>query len=202
MVFSSWIEAYVSVKRLTTFLSAKELQSDAVERIRPSEPPKDGDDLVTVEKANFAWTATQSEPILANITLSVKKGELVGVVGRVGSGKSSLLSAILGEMTRMSGKVVLRGSVAYVSQNPWLQGATVRENIVFGHRFSQEFYDAVLDACAIRQDLAVLVDGDETEIGEKGVTLSGGQRARISLARAVYSRADIILFDDPLSAVE
>lgn len=202
MVFSSWIEAYVSVNRLTTFLSAKELQSDAVERLHPSVPAKDGDELISVEKASFAWTGTQNEATLVNISLSVKKGELVGVVGRVGSGKSSLLSAVLGEMTRMSGRVVLRGNVAYVSQNPWLQGATVKENIVFGHRFSPDFYEAVLDACAIRQDLAILVDGDETEIGEKGVTLSGGQRARISLARAVYSRADIILFDDPLSAVE
>lgn len=202
MVFSSWIEAYVSVNRLTTFLSAKELQSDAVERLHPSVPAKDGDELISVEKASFAWTGTQNEATLVNISLSVKKGELVGVVGRVGSGKSSLLSAVLGEMTRMSGRVVLRGNVAYVSQNPWLQGATVKENIVFGHRFSPNFYEAVLDACAIRQDLAILVDGDETEIGEKGVTLSGGQRARISLARAVYSRADIILFDDPLSAVE
>lgn len=202
MVFSSWIEAYVSIKRLTTFLSAKELQTDAVERIHPTEPPKDGDELVTVEKASFSWAANQAESTLVNINLSVKKGELVGVVGRVGSSKSSLLAAILGEMTRTSGRVILRGNVAYVSQNPWLQGATVKENIIFGHRFNQDFYDAVLDACAIRQDLSVLVDGDETEIGEKGVTLSGGQRARISLARAVYSRADIILFDDPLSAVE
>ena len=202
MVFSSWVEAYVSVKRLTTFLSAKELQADAVEREEVSERLVSGDELVSVQKGEFSWTANQAEPTLVNVNISVKKGELVAVVGRVGSGKSSLISAILGEMTRSKGRVKLRGSVAYVSQNPWLQGATVRENIIFGHRFNQEFYDAVLDACAIRQDLGVLVDGDETEIGEKGVTLSGGQRARISLARAVYSRADIILFDDPLSAVE
>lgn len=202
MVFSSWIEAYVSIKRLTEFLCAQELQADAVDRIENPGELSPGDELVSVSKGEFAWNSSQPEPTLVNINLSVKKGELVAVVGRVGSGKSSLLSAILGEMTRLSGKVKIRGSVAYVCQNPWLQGATVRENIVFGHRFNQEFYDAVLDACAIRPDLAVLVDGDETEIGEKGVTLSGGQRARISLARAVYSRADIILFDDPLSAVD
>ena len=259
MVFSSWIEAYVSIGRLTSFLSAKELQADAVKREPLPSHATDGTELVTVSGASFAWTSTQGEPTLFGIDLSVKQGELIAVVGRVGSGKSSLISggfyrlvtgvslpsiraaaAVLGEMTRLSGSVTLRGSVAYVSQNPWLQGvsgcltitpngsdtllqATVRENIVFGHRFSQEFYDAVLDACAIRPDLAVLVDGDEvsdasplsvqvvvslrrldrqTEIGEKGVTLSGGQRARISLARAVYSRADVILFDDPLSAVD
>lgn len=202
MVFSAWIEAYVSITRLTTFLSAKELQPDAIEREHPQQPLKDGEDLVIVDKASFAWAATQAEPTLVNISVTVKKGELVGVVGRVGSGKSSLLSAILGEMTRLQGSVKLRGNVAYVCQNPWLQGATVKENIIFGHRYDDEFYEAVLDACAIRPDLAVLIDGDQTEIGEKGVTLSGGQRARISLARAVYSRADIILFDDPLSAVE
>ena len=202
MVFSSWVEAYVSIKRLTAFLSANELQSDAVERDTNPGELQDGDELVSVIGGEFAWNSSQTEPTLVNVNLSVKKGELVAVVGRVGSGKSSLLSAILGEMTRKKGHVKLRGNVAYVSQNPWLQGATVRENIVFGHRFNQKFYDAVLDACAIRPDLAVLVDGDETEIGEKGVTLSGGQRARISLARAVYSRADIVLFDDPLSAVD
>ena len=202
MVFSSWVEAYVSVRRLTDFLSAKELQSDAVERDASPGKLSSGDELVSVREGEFSWASSQPEPSLVNIDIAVKKGDLVAVVGRVGSGKSSLLSAILGEMTRTKGKAILRGSVAYVSQNPWLQGATVKENIIFGHRFNQQFYDAVLDACAIRQDLGVLVDGDETEIGEKGVTLSGGQRARISLARAVYSRADVILFDDPLSAVE
>jgi ABC-type multidrug transport system fused ATPase/permease subunit len=202
MVFSSWIEAYVSITRLTAFLSANELQPDAVDRVRDSGDLSAGDELVSVSKGEFSWNSSQPEPTLVNINLSVKKGDLVAVVGRVGSGKSSLISATLGEMNRISGKVKIRGSVAYVSQNPWLQGATVRENIIFGHRFNQEFYDAVLDACAIRPDLAVLRDGDQTEIGEKGVTLSGGQRARISLARAVYSRADVILFDDPLSAVD
>ena len=202
MVFSAWIEAYVSVKRLSVFLSANELQPDAVDRDSGPSELFPGEELISVSKGEFAWNGNQPEPTLVNINVSVKKGELVAIVGRVGSGKSSLLSAILGDMIRLKGKVKLRGSVAYVSQNPWLQGATVRQNIIFGHRFNQEFYDAVLDACAIRPDLAVLVDGDETEIGEKGVTLSGGQRARISLARAVYSRADIILFDDPLSAVD
>lgn len=124
MVFSSWIEAYVSIKRLTTFLSAKELQADAVDRIDNPGPLKAGDELISVSGGDFAWNGHQQEPTLMNIDLSVRKGDLVCVVGRVGSGKSSLLSAILGEMTRLKGSVKIRGSVAYVSQNPWLQGVS------------------------------------------------------------------------------
>jgi ABC-type multidrug transport system fused ATPase/permease subunit len=126
----------------------------------------------------------------------------MAVVGRVGDGKSSLLGAILGEMIRSDGKVTVRGELAYFSQTSWILSATVKDNITFGHRFDQAFYEKVLDACALRADLAVLPSGDMTEVGEKGVSLSGGQKARICLARTCYARADVYLLDDPLSAVD
>ncbi|KAJ1932293.1 hypothetical protein FBU59_006423, partial [Linderina macrospora] len=105
-------------------------------------------------------------------------------------------------MVKSSGSVTVRGSVALVPQQPWIINATLRDNILFGKKFDQAFYDKVLDACALRADIEMLAGGDMTEIGEKGINLSGGQKARISLARAVYSRADVYLLDDPLSAVD
>lgn len=101
------------------------------------------------------------------------------MVGRVGSGKSSLLSAVLGEMTKVDGHVTVRGSIAYCSQSPWIMNGTVKENITFGAVFDSEFYSIVIEACALREDLLILPDGDGTEVGEKGISLSGGQKARM-----------------------
>ncbi|GAA5894971.1 uncharacterized protein JCM6883_002275 [Sporobolomyces salmoneus] len=209
VVFSSLVEAYVSVGRLTDFLVSKELQADAVNVVTPTRDLKIGDELVSVQRGDFSWTSVPATPhavahdkTLEDISLSVKKGELKSVVGRVGAGKSSLLSAVLGEMNKLDGQVTVRGSVAYTAQQPWIMGGTVRSNITFGYRFEPEFYDLVLEACALKEDLKILPNGDETEIGEKGVSVSGGQKARIALARAVYARADIYLLDDPLSAVD
>ncbi|KIR43264.1 metal resistance protein ycf1 [Cryptococcus deuterogattii 99/473] len=205
-ILNSIIEASVSVSRLESFLAADELNPNARTIIRPSEDPhgepRRGDTVVSIKNGEFRWLEDSIEPILQDINLDVKKGELIALIGRVGDGKSSLLGAILGEMTRSEGSVTLRGDVAYFSQNSWILSATVKDNIVFGHRFDKQFYEQVLDACALRQDLAVLSSGDMTEVGEKGVSLSGGQKARICLARAVYARADIYLLDDPLAAVD
>lgn len=120
----------------------------------------------------------------------------------MGAGKSSLLSALLGEMEKMNGRVNTVGSIAYVSQQAWIQNATLQDNILFGKSMDRKLYDKVIDACALKQDLDMLPGGDQTEIGEKGINLSGGQKQRVSLARAVYNNADIYLFDDPLSAVD
>lgn len=200
---NQWVEAYVSIGRLWDFLTGKELQRDATIREDLVQALRPGEDLLTIENGDFVWsTSGEQGSTLSGINLRVKKGELVAVVGRVGCGKSSLLSATLGEMTRLKGSVRVRGKVAYAAQNPWLLSATVRENIVFGHRWDQSFYDQVLDACALRDDIATLKDGDQTEVGEKGISLSGGQKARIAIARAVYARADIYCLDDPLSAVD
>ncbi|GJN87677.1 hypothetical protein Rhopal_000632-T1 [Rhodotorula paludigena] len=212
VVFSSLVEAYVSIDRLTDFLVAKEIQADAVNISVPSRELQLGDELVSVVQGDFTWTplpapdapASTPPPVnhLQDISLSVKKGELIAVVGRVGDGKSSILSAVLGEMNKVDGQVTVRGTVAYCAQQPWIMGGTVKSNITFGHRFEPEFYDLVLEACALREDLKLLPQGDETEVGEKGISLSGGQKARVALARAVYARADIYLLDDPLSAVD
>ena len=120
----------------------------------------------------------------------------------LGSGKSSILNAILGELQKIAGDANVDGSVAYVGQQMWIRNATVKENILFGSKFDQRRYERVIDACALTDDLKILDSGDETEIGEKGINLSGGQKARISLARAVYANRDIYLLDDPLAAVD
>ncbi|KAI0080155.1 metal resistance protein YCF1 [Panus rudis PR-1116 ss-1] len=201
-VTTNIIEAMVSVKRLSAFLRADELQDDARMIEERKERLELGDEVLTIRNGEFAWSKDAPSPALEDINLSVKKGELVGVLGRVGAGKSSLLSAIIGEMRRVEGEVILRGDVSYAPQNPWIMSATVRDNILFSHAYDEEFYNLVLDACALRPDLALMPNGDMTEVGEKGITLSGGQRARISLARAVYARADIVLLDDVLAAVD
>lgn len=137
-----------------------------------------------------------------SINLDVKQGELVAIVGTVGSGKSSMLSGILGEMHKFTGSMNTNGSMAYVAQQAWIQNATLKNNILFGCPLDQEKYERILDACALRTDLNILPAGDSTEIGEKGINLSGGQKQRVSLSRAVYNDADIYLLDDPLSAVD
>lgn len=126
------------------------------------------------------------------------------MVGKVGSGKSSLLSSLLGEMNKLdeSSHVNISGTIAYVPQQAWIQNATVKSNIIFGSELDSTLYDATINACELSTDLSVLAHGDSTEIGEKGINLSGGQKQRISLARAVYSQADVYLLDDPLSAVD
>ena len=124
-------------------------------------------------------------------------------MGQVGSGKSSLLNGILGEMHKLNkGLINLNGSVAYVPQQAWIQNATVKDNILFGRPFEEEAYNKVIEACSLLTDLQIMPAGDKTEIGEKGINLSGGQKQRISLARSLYSNADIYLLDDPLSAVD
>ncbi|KAF9172822.1 hypothetical protein BGX21_006151 [Mortierella sp. AD011] len=139
---------------------------------------------------------------LRNINLTIQEGAITIVVGRVGQGKSSLLSTIIGEMYKLHGVIRVRGKVAYVPQQAWIINATLRDNILFGSAFNQERYRQVLETCGLEPDLAVLPAGDMTEIGERGINLSGGQKQRVSLARAAYQDADIYLLDDPLSAVD
>jgi len=145
---------------------------------------------------------TYPHSILRDLSLNVAPGELCAVVGRVGSGKSTLCSAVLNEAVLGDGKVSLNGSVAYASQSPWIMNVTLRDNILFGLPYDKEKYDRVLKACQLTHDLAILENGDLTEIGEKGINLSGGQKQRVSVARAAYSNADIIILDDPQSALD
>jgi ATP-binding cassette, subfamily C (CFTR/MRP), member 1 len=200
MVITSIIEASVAVRRLTDYLTADELQEDAVLFQEPV--THNGDESVRIRDASFTWNKYQANNVLENINLSARKGELTCVVGRVGAGKSSLLQAILGDLWKSQGEVVVRGRIAYVAQQSWVMNASVRENIVFGHRWDPHFYELTIEACALVDDFKTLPDGDLTEVGERGISLSGGQKARLTLARAVYARADIYLLDDVLSAVD
>ncbi|KAH0286486.1 ABC multidrug transporter-like protein [Aureobasidium namibiae CBS 147.97] len=139
---------------------------------------------------------------IKGLNISIGRDELVAVIGSVGSGKTSILAALGGEMRRTSGEVTFGASRSYCPQYAWIQNATVKDNITFGKPFDQEWYDEVVDACALRADLDMLPNGDLTEIGERGITVSGGQKQRLNIARAIYFNADIVLMDDPLSAVD
>ncbi|NWU60420.1 MRP1 protein, partial [Pterocles burchelli] len=197
MVISSIVEASVSLKRLRVFLSHEELDPDSIIR----GPVTEAEGSIVVKNATFGWSRNDP-PLLNSINFTVPEGSLVAVVGQVGCGKSSLLSALLGEMDKKEGCVVVKGSVAYVPQQAWVQNATLEDNIIFGREMNERRYKLVIEACALLPDIEILPTGDKTEIGEKGVNLSGGQKQRVSLARAVYCNADVYLFDDPLSAVD
>uniref|UniRef100_A0A094ZRC0 Canalicular multispecific organic anion transporter 2 n=1 Tax=Schistosoma haematobium TaxID=6185 RepID=A0A094ZRC0_SCHHA len=209
---SSSIMAFVSIRRLGLFLLADELEYYSSDKNSYSLDEK-STDAVTLENASFSWTKT-GPLTLRNLNVRISRGWLVAVVGNVGSGKSSFLSACLSDMFKRSGKVSIKGSIAYVSQTAWIQQQSLQENIRFvtssdptqsnpvAEQIEELWYKNVVSACALETDIAHLPAGDKTEIGEKGVNLSGGQKQRVSLARAVYQRSDIYLLDDPLSAVD
>ncbi|KIV91179.1 hypothetical protein, variant [Exophiala mesophila] len=201
MVITSIVEASVAVGRLTTFFTADELQDDSVRMIDQPSANK-GDVSVSITDATFTWDKNQDQTVLKDINFKANKGELTCIVGRVGAGKSSLLQSLLGDLWKIKGDVVVRGRIAYAAQSAWIMNATVKENIVFGHRWDPHFYNQTVNACALADDFRQLPDGDQTEVGERGISLSGGQKARLSLARAVYARADVYILDDVLSAVD
>ncbi|KAI5303539.1 hypothetical protein KEM56_007439, partial [Ascosphaera pollenicola] len=200
MVITSVISASVAVHRIEEYLLADELQSDAVTFKEPA--TNIGEEAVRIRDATFTWNRHEDGNALESISFSARKGELTCVVGRVGAGKSSLLQALLGDLYKRNGEVIVRGKIAYVSQSAWIMNASVRDNIVFGHRWDQELYNTTVECCALLDDFKTLPDGDLSEVGERGISLSGGQKARVSLARAVYARADVYLLDDVLSAVD
>ncbi|CAL8094129.1 unnamed protein product [Calicophoron daubneyi] len=204
--------AYVSLKRIAGLLLSEELDESSTERTNFIGK---GDSQAVIKFSNASYSWTSSGPlVLRNINLSVNRGWLVAIIGTVGSGKSSLLSACLGEMVRRSGSARICGTTAYVSQTAWIQQLSLKDNIIFkqclGDPSAKEdevasadsWYRKVISACALQPDIDQLSAGDETEIGERGVNLSGGQKQRVSLARAVYQNCDIYLLDDPLSAVD
>ncbi|NXC54100.1 MRP1 protein, partial [Aleadryas rufinucha] len=194
-VISAVAQTKVSLSRLEDFLFAEDLNPEDVTT------NYSGNHAVGFIGASFRWEKN-GLPILKNLSVSIPEGSLVAVVGQVGSGKSSFLSAVLGEMEKLEGTVQRRGSVAYVSQQAWIQNDSLQENILFGSSLNRPYYELVLESCALLPDLEQLPNGDQTEIGERGVNISGGQKQRVSLARAVYSNADLYLLDDPLSAVD
>ncbi|KAK0601044.1 hypothetical protein LWI29_020831 [Acer saccharum] len=192
------IQTKVSLDRIASFMRLDDLQPDVVER----QPIGSSDTAVEVVDGNFSWDNASSNPTLKDINLKVLHGMRIAVCGTVGSGKSSLLSCILGEVPKISGTLKLCGTKAYVAQSPWIQSGKIEDNILFGKEMDRERYDRVLEACSLKKDLEILSFGDQTVIGERGINLSGGQKQRIQIARALYQDADIYLFDNPFSAVD
>ncbi|KAF8940207.1 hypothetical protein BGZ47_007831 [Haplosporangium gracile] len=226
---TSTISLIVGTRRVQEFLLREEIREEDVIRFR-NVPENSQNPVIFIKGASFAWSgpissslteisianeerqplisyeqdsmALETHATLESIDLSIRNGSLTAIVGRVGQGKSSLLSAIIGEMYKLQGRIQVSGRIAYVPQQSWIMNATLRDNILFGNEYDQERYQHILFACGLEPDLAILPAGDMTEIGERGINLSGGQKQRVSLARAAYNDADIYLLDDPLSAVD
>ncbi|XP_044176120.1 ATP-binding cassette sub-family C member 4-like isoform X1 [Acropora millepora] len=193
-------QASVSEKRLQKFFELEERDFNISPELNSFNSRTDTPSLQLTNITAY-WDQTLS-PTLKDVSFEAKPGDLNIVVGPVGAGKSSLLMVLLGELPVISGERKVLGKIGYASQQAWIFSGTVKENIVFGQEFVQDRYLRVIEACALKKDLEVFHSGDSTLVGERGVVLSGGQKARISLARAVYHNADIYLLDDPLSAVD
>lgn len=214
---TSLLDAWVSVNRIEEYLNSPEVELIA----------KDGED-VCFDNASIAWPEDEKIDetdrfVLRNVTATFPKGELSVISGKTGTGKSLMLAAILGEVDLLSGDIyvprplsihdrhdrkfnksnwTIPNSIAYVAQIPWIENTSIRDNITFGHPFDSERFEKTVEACALRKDLEMLKDGENTEIGANGINLSGGQKWRVTLARAIYSRAGILVLDDIFSAVD
>lgn len=227
-MISRIIETGVSISRVKKFLLLEELDNSFIER--SVTPEDDTTPVLKINNATFLWRSKEnlhkddkngendveariesSQIALKSIdNFEVPKSSLICVVGRVGAGKSTILKCILGQLPCISGNndhlspqfQINATTVAYCPQEAWIMNASVKDNILFGHKYDEAFYKATIKACQLLPDIKVLPDGDETMVGEKGIVLSGGQKTRLSLARAVYSRADLYLLDDILSAVD
>ncbi|XP_054699047.1 multidrug resistance-associated protein 1 isoform X2 [Grus americana] len=190
------VQAKVSLNRLAAFLNLEELNPESSSRNTPDSVEAS----ITIRNGTFCWS--KETACLRRIDLTVPQGSLLAVVGQVGAGKSSLLSALLGELEKTDGCVTMKGTAAYVPQQAWIQNASVEDNILFGKEMDEAWFNRVIDACALQPDLESFPAGRKSEIGEKGINISGGQKQRVNLARAVYQKASIYLLDDPLSAVD
>ncbi|KAG0048480.1 hypothetical protein BGZ83_006567 [Gryganskiella cystojenkinii] len=229
--YSEALDAYVSTKRIEAFLLSQDTQplppvdpthayalsiKDADfywDRLPTTSSSASSSDItnveVTEERRPLLGESHESvdndqkvPPFLKDIQLDISRGSLVAIVGPVGSGKSSLLQAMVGNMMKSQGEVIRGATISYASQTPWIQNATVRNNILFDTPWQEERYFRVIKACCMEHDIEYLRYGDQTEIGERGINLSGGQKARLSLARSVYYDAEVVIMDDPLSAVD
>eukprot|EP01062_Namystynia_karyoxenos_P055987 TRINITY_DN4697_c1_g2_i4.p1 TRINITY_DN4697_c1_g2~~TRINITY_DN4697_c1_g2_i4.p1 ORF type:complete len:1320 (+),score=449.60 TRINITY_DN4697_c1_g2_i4:128-3961(+) len=192
-------EMDVAVQRLQHFLTLPDAAA-------PSRQAPEDDSVLVLQEVNMRWPtgAAEQAPVVSGVNCSVRRGEMLAVIGPVGCGKSAFLQGLLGELV-IEGSIRLtqQGGVAYAPQQPWIFAGTLRENIIFGSKFDAARYEAVVEACALSTDIEQLADGDATEIGDKGVNLSGGQKARVGLARAVYRQdTALVVVDDPLAAVD
>ncbi|XP_042503640.1 ABC transporter C family member 3-like isoform X2 [Macadamia integrifolia] len=197
-LISMVVQTKVSIFRITSFLGLGDLHLNIIQEL-PGDSAKVAIEIV---KGNFSWALHSPNLTLKDLNFQVHHGMRVAVCGSVGSGKSSLLSCILGEIPIVSGAIKLNGSKAYVAQSPWIQSGKIVDNILFGKEMDEERYEMILEACSIKNDLELCAFGDQTIIGERGINLSGGQKQRIQIARALYHDADIYLLDDPFSAVD
>ncbi|RDY13192.1 ABC transporter C family member 2, partial [Mucuna pruriens] len=188
--------ANVSLQRLEELFLAEE------RNLKQNPPIEPGLPAISIENGYFSWDPKEEKPTLSNINVEIPVGSLIAIIGSTGEGKTSLISAMIGELPLLDGNATIRGTVAYVPQISWIYNATVRENILFGSKFEYEQYQKVIDMTALQHDLNLLPGRDFTEIGERGINISGGQKQRVSLARAVYSNSDVYIFDDPLSALD
>ncbi|KAJ6220572.1 hypothetical protein RDWZM_006384 [Blomia tropicalis] len=202
---SAYAESYVTCKRIEKFL--------LLDEIRKRPPPLtlkiNGDKIekptkteITVEDATARWNMEMPKPTFERLNFKVNSGELLVIIGSVGSGKSSVLMSLLNELSLESGNINIQGKISYSPQEAWAFVGTVRENILFGAPFDEARYAETIRVCALQRDMELFPHGDQTIVGERGVSLSGGQKTRVTLARAIYNEADIYLLDDPLSAVD
>ncbi|XP_049372840.1 ABC transporter C family member 12-like isoform X2 [Solanum verrucosum] len=196
-IITQVVNSNVSLQRMEELFLAEERV------LLPNPPLEPGLPAISIRGGFFSWDSKPEHPTLSNINLDIPVGELVAIVGGTGEGKTSLISAILGELPPLgNASVTIRGSIAYVPQVSWIFNATVRENVLFGSNFEPTRYWKAIDITALDHDLELLPGRDLTEIGERGVNISGGQKQRVSMARAVYKNSDIYIFDDPLSALD
>ncbi|XP_044492293.1 ABC transporter C family member 5-like [Mangifera indica] len=195
---SMMAQTKVSLDRISGFLQEEELQEDATIVL----PQGTTNIAIEIENGEFCWDQCASRSTLSGISMKVERGMRVAVCGMVGSGKSSLLACILGEIPKISGEVKVCGTAAYVSQSAWIQSGNIEENILFGSPMDKVKYKKVIHACSLKKDFELFSHGDQTIIGDRGINLSGGQKQRVQLARALYQDADIYLLDDPFSAVD
>lgn len=206
-------EANVSINRLNTFMLYEEKAPNEGENEIAKANGNDCNEhtfiqdnshhAVVIEKGFAKWSdESVHDYIFEDLNIKIKRGSVVAIIGPVGSGKSSLLQVILKELPLLKGKLEVYGDIGYASQEPWLFTGTVRQNIVFNRPYDNLRYRNVVTRCSLKRDFSLLPNADKTIVGERGVSLSGGQRARVNLARAVYQDADIYLLDDPLSAVD
>ncbi|KZV49450.1 Multidrug resistance-associated protein 5 isoform 1 [Dorcoceras hygrometricum] len=195
---SMMAQTKVSLDRIAGFLNEEELQEDATITL----PRGISDVSIEIKDGEFCWDSSSLVSTLSGIQIKVGRGMRVAVCGVVGSGKSSFLSCILGEIPKVAGEVRICGSAAYVPQSAWIQSGTIEENILFGSPMDKAKYKSVIHACSLKKDFELFSHGDQTIIGDRGINLSGGQKQRVQLARALYQNADIYLLDDPFSAVD
>uniref|UniRef100_A0A8C9QXI2 ATP-binding cassette, sub-family C (CFTR/MRP), member 8 n=1 Tax=Scleropages formosus TaxID=113540 RepID=A0A8C9QXI2_SCLFO len=224
-VVRSTVKALVSVQKLSEFFASDEIGEEQDPNAIIPTSTGHNNKYQAVVSTEMPWaivsgyfTWTDGPPTLSNIDIKIPFGQITMIVGQVGCGKSSLLLAALGEMQKISGTVMWsslkalcrvssptdrkRGPVAYASQKPWLLNATLVENITFEMPLNKQRYKTVIEACSLQPDIDILPQGDQTEIGERGIILSGGQRQRISVARALYQQTNVVFLDDPFSALD